>query len=362
MSPQTVNDERCPQALREWRATRQRGGWSSDAWQVNWCRKTTFCERRTCDESKPRRRRWRRASSDGIRLRWPRATATMQGATWWWTQREVVTRSDASQNEAVPRADPTLARGSNADVRRIRFLSNKPMMLAALGALWIARPAQCGSISASRWADNGRRQRATGDGLRFTAEAQRAQRSERSSERRATSGRARIGPTSGVQRSTKWRVASCEWPPRPRVLHRPRTTGRRATRNFHKPQRGDGRRVLRRHRATGRRATCHLYNPRRGDGRRRDAGLPQPRNGEATGVDFTCTRLKRRRRCDGTANDGHSPRGDERRGTATGGERRAAIRNTASRAGVPNKPMMLAAPGVLWIARPAHCGSISASR
>ena len=205
--------------------------------------------------------------------------------------------------------------------------------------------AQCGSTSASRWADHGRRQRATGDGLRFTAEAQRAQRSERSSERRATSGRARIGPTSGVQRSTKWRVASCEWPPRPRVLHRPRTTGRRATRNFHKPQRGDGRRVLRRHRATGRRATCHLYNPRRGDGRRRDAGLPQPRNGEATGVDFTCTRLKRRRRCDGTANDGHSPRGDERRGTATGGERRAAIRNTASRAGVPNKPMMLAAPG-----------------
>ncbi len=28
--------------------------------------------------------------------------------------------------------------------------SNKPMMLAALGALWIAQPAQCGSISASR--------------------------------------------------------------------------------------------------------------------------------------------------------------------------------------------------------------------
>jgi hypothetical protein len=94
----------------------------------------------------------------------------MQGATWWWTQREVVTRSDASQNEAVPRADPTLARGSNADVRRIRFLSNKPMMLAALGALWIARPAQCGSISASRWAaatDSG--QRASKSKLRATS-------------------------------------------------------------------------------------------------------------------------------------------------------------------------------------------------
>ena len=29
---------------------------------------------------------------------------------------------------------------------------------------------------------------------------------------------------------------------------------------------------------------------------------------------------------------------------------------------LPNKPMMLAAGVMRWIARPAHCGSISASR
>ena len=55
------------------------------------------------------------------------------------------------------------------------------------------------------------RQRATHDGPRFTAEAQRAQRREQFQRRqRATSGSARIGPTRHVQRTTQWRVASGE--------------------------------------------------------------------------------------------------------------------------------------------------------
>ena len=48
------------------------------------------------------------------------------------------------------------------------FLPNKPMMLAAGVMRWIARPAHCGSISASRWAA--------------------------SDEQRATSGKANCGP------------------------------------------------------------------------------------------------------------------------------------------------------------------------
>ena len=58
-------------------------------------------------------------------------------------------RREPKRSGSQGRRDAT-AGGSNATARRVRLLSNKPMMLAALGVLWIARPAHCGSISASR--------------------------------------------------------------------------------------------------------------------------------------------------------------------------------------------------------------------
>ena len=109
--------------------------------------------------------------------------------------------------------------------------SNKPMMLAATGALWIARPAQCGSISASRWADNGRRTTGLGSPQR-----RRGRRGENSfsdgNGRRPEAHELGQRATFNGQRSGEWRVTATT-----RVLRKPRTTGRRATRAPQPPSR-----------------------------------------------------------------------------------------------------------------------------
>ena len=129
---------------------------------------------------------------------------------------------------------------------------NKPMVPTAITSLIEYVP---GSLRQHIGEPLGR-QRATHDGPRFTAEAQRAQRREQFQRRqRATSGSARIGPTRDVQRTTQWRVASDGDDPRaPQAPNdgtasdagsattEPRSDARRRDERFHNPPRGDARR------------------------------------------------------------------------------------------------------------------------
>ena len=91
--------------------------------------------------------------------------------------------------------------------------SNKPMMLAATGVRWIARPAHCGSISASRWAASdgggvGGRQELGG----WTAAAGGERRQRATSDvRKSTNWANERRSTNNEVASDEWRATSDEW-------------------------------------------------------------------------------------------------------------------------------------------------------
>ena len=220
--------------------------------------------------------------------------------------------------------------------------SNKPMMLVATNCAEDHRPARGDSISASRWADNGRRTTGLGSPQR-----RRGRRGENSfsdgNGRRPEAHESGQRATFNGQRSGEWRVTATT-----RVLRKPRTTGRRATR-APQPPRGE---------ATRDDATRDFADTeRRGVG----AAHPSTPHREATGDDATPGFTPSKRRGDGRRFRLHlartaatiSPRTTRRR--ATRGKPRAT-------SGVPNKPMMLTATTFTKDRRPARGGSISAGR
>jgi hypothetical protein len=255
--------------------------------------RATFNEQRSGErrvaggEQRRRATRWR-ATNCG-----QRGDARRRRAAWWRAAGDE--QRAASREAAVHSGVP-----------------NKPMVLTATGVLWIARPA----VAAAHRRAVGQ---TTGDARRASVHRRDAE----SAEARTVSATA----TGDVRKRTNWAnaprstdnaVASGEWRvTATRVLRKPRTTG------------GE-RRGLCRHRTVRRRATTRRVTSQTPSGvatRRRTTSATTERRGDgrqATGVDFTCTRLKRRRRCDRTANEGHPPRGDKRRGTATGGDWRCA--------------------------------------
>ena len=222
------------------------------------------------------------------------------------------------------------------------------MMLAALGVRWIARPAHCGSISASRWADNGRRTTGLGSPQR---------RRERRGENSFSDGNGRrpeaheLGQraTFNGQRSGEWRVASDGDPRAPQAPN----DGRRATRALQTPNgaatRDDATRDFADTERRGDEASHHLRNHRAA--RRRAPGHGR-RFYLHTAQTAPTMRPHGERRAP-------TPR---RQATRDGNGRRLAMRDTATPAGVPNKPMMLAAANFTKDRRPAWGGSISASR
>jgi hypothetical protein len=261
--------------------------------------------RATSGEQRRRASRWR-ATNCGRRVMWRRATCPR--AAWWRAAGDE--QRAASREAAVHSGVP-----------------NKPMVLTATGVRWIARPA----VAAAHRRAVGQ---TTGDARRASVHRRGAEGAEARTVSATATGDVRKRTNwANARRSTDNAVASGEWRvTATRVLRKPRTTGgerrglcrhraarRRATTRRALPQPTPRRRATTR-RVTSqtpsgvatRRRTTSATTERRGDGR------------QATGVDFTCTRLKRRRRCDRTANEGHPPRGDKRRGTATGGDWRCA--------------------------------------
>ena len=139
------------------------------------------------------------ATGDGIRLRWRRPAATMRSATWWRVQSEVAARHDASQNEAVPRADATRPPGVECNRPSCSFpVEQADDAGRARGA--VDRTTR--SLRQHIGEPFGRERRATSDGLRFTAKAQSAQRRKRFGERR-------LRAASDVRKSTNRANGRC---------------------------------------------------------------------------------------------------------------------------------------------------------
>ena len=120
-------------------------------------------------------------------------------------------------------------RGEDSPGRSRLKQPNKPMVLTATDFTKDRRPARGGSTSASRWADNGRRTTGLGSPQR-----RRGRRGENSfsdgNGRRPEAHELGQRATFNGQRSGEWRVTATT-----RVLRKPRTTGRRATRALQTP-------------------------------------------------------------------------------------------------------------------------------